>query len=154
MKRKRPLIRVLADCISEVSIRSKRNRTMNVWYSTLSRPPLTPPDWIFAPVWSVLYVTITVSIVLYYRSPAKSQVWLTTGILVFHLIANFIWTALFFRLQSPALALADILFMDISLVVIIISFWSSSRAAAVLLIPYLIWILFATYLNFGFFILN
>ena len=127
---------------------------MNSWYATLNRPALTPPDWIFGPVWTVLYVMIGISVFLYYRSPAKSHVWLTTGVLVLHLISNFIWTLLFFRLYSPLAALADILFLDASLGFLIIAFWMVSRPAAILLIPYLLWVSFATYLNLGFYWLN
>ncbi|MEI6810116.1 MAG: TspO/MBR family protein [bacterium] len=127
---------------------------MNPWYATLNRPALTPPDWIFGPVWTVLYVMIALSVFLYYRTPVRSYVWLTTGVLVLHLISNFIWTPLFFRLHSPTAALADILFLDMTLVILIFSFWMTSRPAAILLLPYLAWVSFATYLNYGFYKLN
>ena len=127
---------------------------MNAWYSTLQRPALTPPDWIFAPVWTTLYTTIAIAIFLFYRAHAKPHLWLTTGILVFHLIANFSWTFLFFRLHSPAAALVDIIFMDLSLVCLMVLFWQATRPAALILVPYLLWILFATYLNYGFYRLN
>lgn len=127
---------------------------MNPWYATLNRPALTPPDWIFGPVWTVLYVMIGLSVVFYYRTPVRSYMWLTTGVLVLHLISNFIWTLLFFRLHSPAAALADILVLDISLVILILSFWTANKPAAILLLPYLAWVSFATYLNYGFYKLN
>ena len=78
---------------------------MNDWYRQLQRPPLSPPDWIFSPVWTVLYVMIAVAIVLYYRAPDKTWVKATTALLAAHLISNFIWTWLFFGLRSPGLAL-------------------------------------------------
>ncbi len=127
---------------------------MNEWYATLRRPPLTPPDWVFSPVWTVLYVSIAVAIVLYYRSPRKTRVALTTAVLIAHIAANIAWTFLFFGLRSPAAALADIVFLDLSLVAIIVLFWRAGRAAALLLVPCLLWILFATYLNAGFLLLN
>ncbi|MEI6972218.1 MAG: TspO/MBR family protein [bacterium] len=127
---------------------------MNSWYATLQRPPLTPPDWVFGPVWSVLYAMIAVSVALYYWAPARPYIWPVSALLILHLISNFAWTYLFFRLQSPLAALVDILFLDVSLVVLVGAFWCVSTPAAVLLLPYLAWVLFATYLNAGFYRLN
>ncbi len=127
---------------------------MNNWYAALNRPALTPPDWIFSPVWTVLYIMIAVSIFMYFRAPCKNHLWLTVVILVLHLASNFIWTYLFFGLQSPVMALWDIIFLDLSLVVLMIFFWQASHIAGVMLVPYLLWVSFATYLNYGFFRLN
>ncbi|MDP8236801.1 MAG: TspO/MBR family protein [Candidatus Erginobacter occultus] len=129
-------------------------REMNTWYADLNKPPLTPPNWVFSPVWIVLYVMIAVAIFLYYRSPDKRQVALTSALLALHLAANFAWTYLFFGLRSPALALADIVVLDVTLVLLIVRFWRASPPAGALLIPYLLWVLFATYLNIGIFSLN
>lgn len=127
---------------------------MNSWYSTLNRPPLTPPGWVFSPVWTVLYITIAVSIFLYYRSPSRRNVILTTAVLSIHLLSNFAWTYLFFGLQSPGLALLDIAVLDVSLAFVIILFWRTRPSAGAILLPYMSWILFATYLNYGFYTLN
>jgi len=69
-------------------------------------------------------------------------------------MTNVIWTYLFFALRSPVMALADIVVLDISLVALICLFWKSSRLAGAILVPYLAWVLFATYLNYGFYRLN
>lgn len=127
---------------------------MNSWYSTLNRPPLTPPNWIFSPVWTVLYATIAVSVFSYYRSPSKPHVVLTTVLLSVHLLANFVWTYLFFGLRSPGVALADIIVLDVSLLLLIPLFWAAKPLSGAMLIPYLLWVLFATYLNYGFYRLN
>ncbi len=127
---------------------------MNSWYADLIKPPLTPPGWVFSPVWMVLYASIAVAIILYYRSPDKRRVALTSAVLALHLAANFAWTYLFFGLRSPALALADIVVLDVTLVLLIPRFWRASPPAGVLLIPYLAWVLFATYLNYGIFRMN
>ena len=118
------------------------------------RPPLTPPNWIFGPVWTVLYVTIAASIFLYYKVRPGSHVAVTSAVLVIHLISNFIWSYLFFTLRSPAMALVDILVLDTTLILLIIWFWKESAPAGAILIPYMAWVLFATYLNFGFYRLN
>jgi translocator protein len=127
---------------------------MNAWYETLNKPPFNPPGWIFTPVWTVLYTLILISIFVYYRQTDKKWMVPTTLILVIHLASNFIWTWLFFGLRSPALAFLDILLLDLSLCVLMNLFAKSSLVAAALLIPYLIWVLFATYLNLAFWILN
>ncbi len=127
---------------------------MNSWYADLNKPPLTPPNWVFSPVWMVLYASIAVAIFLYYRSPNKRGVALTSAVLALHLAANFAWTYLFFGLRSPALALADILVLDVTLVLLIVRFWKARPVAGALLVPYLVWVLFATYLNLGFLLLN
>ena len=127
---------------------------MNAWYQTLNRPPLTPPSWVFSPVWTVLYAMIAASIFIYFRAPSKPHLPLTVCILALHLVSNFVWTYLFFGLHSPGKALADILFMDVSLAALLILFCLASRTASLILLPYLLWCLFATYLNYGFFKLN
>lgn len=127
---------------------------MTEWYSTLNRPPLSPPNWVFSPVWTVLYITIAISVFAYYRSPSKAHVGWTSALLMVHLMTNVIWTYLFFALRSPVMALADIVVLDISLVALICLFWKSSRLAGAILVPYLAWVLFATYLNYGFYRLN
>jgi benzodiazapine receptor len=127
---------------------------VNTWYQELARPYLTPPNWVFGPAWTILYIMIAIAIIFYYKASGKEQVLLTTGILVVHLIANFSWTPLFFGFQNPLLALIDILVLDVSLLVLIYLFWQASTAASVLLIPYLLWVSFATYLNAGFYWLN
>jgi tryptophan-rich sensory protein len=102
----------------------------------------------------VLYIAIAISIVLYYRSPRKAHVGLTSLVLSVHLAANFIWTYLFFGLHCPGGALVDIIVLDLTLVLLMGWFMKANRVAGLLLVPYLIWVLFATYLNGGFYWLN
>lgn len=127
---------------------------MNAWYAELNRPPLTPPDWIFGPVWTVLYLMILVAVIAYYRAANKPHVLRTTLVLIIHLALNFAWTWLFFGLRAPLLALIDMVLLDLSLLLLLRWFRQSSNFAAYLLVPYLIWILFASYLNAGFYWLN
>ena len=127
---------------------------MNSWYDTLQRPKLTPPDWVFGPVWTVLYVMIAVSIFLFIRKYKSENGYGIYALIVLHLIFNFSWTGIFFGLKAPGLALIDILLLDISLVFMIRYFWQADVVSSILLWPYLIWVLFATYLNASFYILN
>jgi tryptophan-rich sensory protein len=97
---------------------------------------------------------IALAIVLFYRAPAKAHLGLTSTVLVIHLLANFVWTYLFFGLRSPAVALVDLIVIDLSLMLLLRWFWQARRACGLLLTPYLLWVLFATYLNAGFWRLN
>jgi benzodiazapine receptor len=127
---------------------------MNTWYQELTKPYLTPPNWVFGPAWTILYIMIAISIIFYYQASGKQQVLLTTAVLVVHLVANFSWTPLFFGAQNPLLALLDIIVLDVTLLALIYLFWQASTVASVLLIPYVLWVSFATYLNAGFYWLN
>ncbi len=127
---------------------------MNAWYETLEKPPLTRPNWIFGPVWTVLYIMIAASLVLYVRNARKNNFPVPYIIIVVHLISNAIWTPLFFNLQTPTIALVDILLLDATLIYLVFHFWSRYRLSAYLLLPYLCWGSFATYLNIGFVVVN
>jgi len=124
------------------------------WYYTLNRPPLSPPEWIFAPVWTFLYILIFVALFMYStKSSDKGKCW---GYLLFfiQLIINLLWTPTFFYSHNICLALVFIVLMDILTVLIIIEFSQVSKVSATLFIPYFLWVLFATYLNYYYFILN
>jgi tryptophan-rich sensory protein len=127
---------------------------LNEWYQRLEKPFGTPPNGVFGPVWAVLYAMIAASIYLYMKKRTPEAGYGPLAILALHIIANLIWTLLFFRLNSIALALVDILILDVTLVVLIVLFWKTSRAASVLLWPYMLWVSFATYLNAAFLFLN
>lgn len=127
---------------------------MNEWYSELTRPPLTPPNWIFGPVWSVLYVMIAASIILYIRRTRRNPSYYAYGFIALHVVTNLAWTAIFFTAQRPGWALVDIAVLDLTLIALIVHFWKACTPSSILLLPYLAWVLFATYLNLGFFMLN
>ena len=124
-----------------------------IWYFSLTKPYLTPPAWIFAPVWSFLYLTIAFSFVLYFLKKDENK---GPGYLYFlvQMILNLIWTPVFFGTKNILLALIVIILMDVFIILTIKKFYEVRKFAGLILIPYLIWTLFATYLNFGYFILN
>ena len=126
----------------------------SVWYNNLIRPFLAPPSYIFTPVWIVLYLSIIIALILYITSFSIKDK--KTGYIFFtiQLILNLIWSPIFFGMQNILLALIIILLMDVFLVLTIKKFYSISKLSGLILIPYLIWILFATYLNIGYFVLN
>ena len=123
------------------------------WYNSLTRPFLAPPDWIFAPVWSILYLLMFGSLATYIFSYGENKL---LGYLYFiiQLCLNFLWSPIVFGARNIGFALAIIIVLDIFVILTIRKFYSISKIAGILLIPYLIWIIFATYLNIGYFVLN
>jgi benzodiazapine receptor len=121
------------------------------WYLTLLRPPGTPPSWVFAPIWTVLYVMLGVSGWLVWRRAGASRPLRMWG---WQLAANALWAPAFFGLHSPALAMAVMVAMLLLIGATFRSFRNVHRRAAGLLVPYAAWACYAAYLNAGFLLLN
>ena len=126
------------------------------WYHSLARPPLLPPDWVFGPIWSALYVAIGVSAWMVWRridvgAHRKRRALRIWG---WQLLANAVWPAAFFGLTSTGLGLGAVAFLWASVAATIRAFWPLHRGAALLLGPYLLWVGFAAYLNLCFWWLN
>ena len=121
------------------------------WYPSLTAPPLTPPSWVFAPVWTALYIDIGVAAWLVWLRPGSFAALRVWG---WQLAANAAWPAAFFGLRNPALGLIVIALMLVLTAATIIAFYRRRRVAAWLMMPYLAWSLFASYLNAGFWWLN
>ncbi len=124
------------------------------WYNSLNKPFLAPPSSVFPPVWTVLYIMIAISLILFLKSGMNKSKILPLVFFILQLIFNFAWSFLFFNMQNIGLALIDIIFMWIFTLLTVISFFKHSKIASILLIPYLIWISFAFYLNLAYFVLN
>lgn len=125
----------------------------SVWYYNLTKPPLAPPDWIFPPVWSILYFSMLVALLLYLFKTAQNK---KSGYIYFiaQLFLNLLWAPVFFYLKNMFLALIVIILLDIFVILTIKSFYKVSKISGLILMPYLLWILFATYLNIGYLVLN
>jgi benzodiazapine receptor len=113
-------------------------------YARLELPPWAPPSSLFGPVWTVLYVMITLAGWLYWRTDGETRGFAAYGV---GLLANLLWTPLFFEGGAATAALVDIVVLDVVVVVTIVLFARRSKVAAALLVPYLAWILYATALN-------
>lgn len=125
------------------------------WYSTLDKPFFAPPHWLFAPVWTILYLLMGISLYLIWEKGTKKKlVRKALQLFIVQLFLNLIWTPLFFGLRSPLLALIDIIVLWICIVVTIRMFAPISKVAGYLLVPYLAWVTFATFLNAGIWLLN
>ncbi|MFS4418611.1 TspO/MBR family protein [Maribacter sp. 2307ULW6-5] len=125
------------------------------WYPTLNKPPFNPPNWLFAPVWSVLYVLMGIAAGLVW-SKGLHHKWVKTALyhFGFQLLLNALWSLVFFGLKSPFWALWVIVALLAMIVLTIKWFHTVSRVAAYLLVPYLLWVAFATVLNFSIWWLN
>jgi benzodiazapine receptor len=129
--------------------------SVETWYRTLAKPSFNPPNWIFAPVWTVLYIMMGISAGLIYNKGIKrKEVVYALKFFLAQLILNGIWSILFFGFQSPFIAFVEVVFLWVVLLFTIIYFYRIHRPAAYLLVPYMLWISFASVLNFSIWILN
>lgn len=125
------------------------------WYATLHKPFFSPPPWIFGPVWTLLYALMGVAIYLIWK-PGWQKKKVKTAIQFFlaQLTANFWWSPIFFGLRSPFWGLVVILVMWMLIVMTMKKFYPLSKTAFALMVPYLVWVSFATLLNAGILLLN
>jgi translocator protein len=123
------------------------------WYDELIKPALNPPGWIFTPVWLTLYLMIAVAGWLVWKKvrSIKNPVMILWGA---QLVFNALWSWIFFGLERPGLAFADILIIFVLIAGFIRYAWPISRPASLLFMPYFLWVAFASYLNLGIVILN
>lgn len=119
------------------------------FYEQLVRPGWAPPAWLFAPVWSVLYLVMGVAAWLVWRERAVSTTGWALSLYLIQLIANALWTWLFFAWRQGAWAFTEILVLLALIVATMIAFWRVSRAASMLLLPYLLWVAFASALTYA-----
>jgi translocator protein len=129
--------------------------SVRTWYPALVRPSFAPPSWVFGPVWTALYVMMGVaSWLVWKRGPERPEVRVALVVYGVQLLFNLAWSWLFFGLRQPLIALVDIVVLLALIAVTIRRFAPISRVAATLLLPYLLWVSFATALNAGFWWLN
>lgn len=119
------------------------------WYVTANKPSYNPPNWLFAPVWTAIYIMMGIALFLVWKSDADKALKQTAIILfALQLTANFLWSFIFFYAKQPGWAFADIIVMWLLILLTIIWFSKISSAAAWLLVPYIIWVSYASLLNF------
>lgn len=118
------------------------------WYASLNKPSWNPPGWVFGPVWSALYTLMAVAAWLVWKRGGFAVQSRTLMPFLVQLVLNAAWTPLFFGLKRPGLAFAEILLLWLAIVWTIMAFRREHRLAAILLWPYLVWVTFATCLNF------
>ena len=124
------------------------------WYVALSKPAWTPPNSLFGPVWGVLYLVIAVAAWLVWKKAGFAGAAVPLAVFAIQLALNAAWSWLFFGLHQLGLALTEIALLWLSILVTIALFWRIVPAAGLLMIPYLLWVSFATALNFAIWRLN
>ncbi len=125
------------------------------WYATLAKPELAPPNWIFGPVWTTLFILMGIAaFIVWKKGWERPEVQVALSAFGFQLVLNTFWSILFFGLQSPGLALFEIVLLWSAIVANIVAFWRVSRIAGLLLLPYIAWVSFASYLNYMIWMLN
>lgn len=124
------------------------------FYGQLSQPAWAPPAWLFGPVWSVLYLCMAVAAWLVWRERGFKGASVALWLFVIQLVANALWTWLFFALHAGALAMAEIVVLWFLIAATVVKFWPVHRLAASLLLPYLAWVSFASALTLSLWRLN
>jgi tryptophan-rich sensory protein len=119
------------------------------WYFGLAKPSWQPPDWLFGPAWTLIFLLATISAVYGWRAlrDARGRR-LMVAFFLLNALCNMLWSLLFFTLHRPDLALLEVPALWASVLALIVLLWPRSRAAAVLLVPYLLWVSFAAFLNY------
>jgi len=124
------------------------------WYATINKPAFNPPNWIFAPVWTTLYVMMGVSLFLVWRQSNKVNISYAVIFFSIQLILNTLWSFIFFGMKLLLLGFIEICLLWVFILISIISFSGISSTASFLLIPYLLWVSYAAVLNYSIFKLN
>jgi benzodiazapine receptor len=121
------------------------------WYAALAKPPFNPPNWIFGPAWSLLYVLIAIA---GWRTWRHDPTGISMKVWGIQLVLNFLWSPTFFGARMIGPALVVIVALLVTIIVFIIRSWNSDRVSAWLFMPYAAWVAFATLLNASLFWLN
>ena len=130
-------------------------REIPTWYLTLNKTALTPPNWVFGPVWTTLYILMAIAAFLVWRAHKKEKV-TTEALQLFalQLALNTLWSILFFGNHLVLTAFAEIIFLLVSIILTTVWFFKVSKTAGYLMIPYIAWVSFASILNFAVYLAN
>jgi len=138
------------------------SQSVSTWFQTIEKPSFSPPNWLFGPVWTTLYVLMGISLFLIWRATSSTtfpnysrsrKIAAFTGFGT-QLLLNVLWSFLFFGLRSPQLSFVEIIILLISIVVTIVIFSKISKLSAILMLPYVTWVTFASFLNLEIWLLN
>lgn len=127
---------------------------IDTWYVTIEKPSFNPPNYLFGPVWTTLYILMGISFFMILKSPKNELKTKAIAIFCIQLFLNFCWSFLFFKFQLLGLAFIEIILIWLSIAAMIIIFFEIKKTAALLQIPYLLWVSFASVLNGTIWLLN
>jgi tryptophan-rich sensory protein len=130
-------------------------RAIPTWYKGLVKPSFNPPEWLFGPAWTMLYLLMAVAVFLVWKQGfGVPGVKLALAVFLVQLVLNALWSVLFFGLRSPLAGLVEIAVLWVAILATIILFFRVSVPAGVMLLPYIAWVSFAAVLNAAIFVLN
>jgi len=145
----------LALCIATSGIGALASVNARAFYADLARPAWAPPGWVFGPVWSALFLAMAIAVWLVWRVPQPSKARSAAlSLFVIQLVANALWSWLFFEWHLGGPAFAEVLLLWLLIASTLFAFWRLSPAAGLLLVPYLAWVTFASALNYTLWQLN
>jgi translocator protein len=125
------------------------------WYADLEKPWFNPPNWIFGPVWTILYIMMGAALYLVWRNGLADRKRKTAvALFAVQLALNLLWSILFFGMRSPLAGLVEIAFLWVFILAALMAFYRVSKSAGLLLAPYLLWVSFAAVLNYMIYIMN
>ncbi|MEZ5333780.1 MAG: TspO/MBR family protein [Methanolobus sp.] len=125
------------------------------WYVGLAKPSLVPPNWTFSVVWPLLYLLMGIALyIIWQKGLESSEVKTAISVFGIQLFLNILWSALFFGLRSPVYGFIEILFLWVLIASSMVLFYRISKRAGFLLVPYILWVTFAAYLNYSVMVLN
>ena len=150
MKLSQKLLYILTPLIGGSIVGLIINKSID--YNYLVNPPLSPPSYLFPIVWSILYLLIGISYYIYRKNNNDNS--LTIKLYYIQLILNYLWSIIFFTLKLRTLAVIWIIVLAITIIYLMVRFYKEERTSFYLFIPYILWVLFATYLNIGVVVLN
>lgn len=129
--------------------------SISSWYASIQKPSFTPPNWVFGPVWTSLFFLMGVSLYLVLDKGLKNRnSKFAVSVFGVQFVLNVLWSFLFFGLHNPFLAFIEIIFLWFSILATIILFYRVSPKAGLLLIPYILWVSLASFLNYSVWMLN
>jgi len=125
------------------------------WYANLQKPPFTPPNWLFAPAWVTLYLLMGIAAFIIWRKGLEHKE-VKSALLIFlaQLVLNALWSVVFFGLETPLYGMVVIVALWIAILLTIVKFFKISLVAGVILLPYILWVSFASVLNVSIWVLN
>ena len=118
------------------------------WYLVINKPSWNPPSWLFGPVWTTLFVLMGIALYIVWSTKMSNKVRLALKMFAAQLVLNILWSVFFFGMKNFWLAFGEIFLLWIFILLNIIRFWKVNRTAGLLLLPYILWVTFAAYLNF------
>lgn len=124
------------------------------WYQNLEKPSWTPPNAVFGPVWTLLYIAMAVAAWLVWKRGGWAAQRGPLMLWIVQLVLNTLWSVFFFGMHNPALALGEIALLWLAILACLLAFWKVSRPAGLLMVPYLVWVSYASALNFAIWSLN